>query len=63
MGYVQPHDDMEQVQRAIAVPMPTTLTSEDGRKFQLTGWHPHVVINDIVRVTIEANIEMPDDAP
>jgi hypothetical protein len=31
----------------------------DGRELMITGWHPHIVHNNILGVTIEAHIRIP----
>ena len=37
--------------------IPTNLILDDGRKLLVTEWHPHVVLNEIVKVTLTAIVE------
>lgn len=44
----------------LAMQLPAYLTSPDGRVFSIKEWHPHVVVGNVVAVTIEAHVEVPD---
>ena len=48
------NDSPEAINKAISVPNPQTLTSADGREFDIIDWNPKVKTGEIV--TVEANL-------
>lgn len=48
---------------AILLPPRISLACGDGREICITGWHPHVVYDDIVRVTVDGFITRPKEGP
>ena len=47
----------EKVDAAVAVP--NGLSCEDGRKFDIKEWHPHVVAGECVTATVKVIVKMP----
>ena len=48
------NDSPESISKAISVPNPQTLTSADGREFDIIDWNPKVKTGEVV--TVEANL-------
>lgn len=48
------NDSPESINKAISVPNPQTLTSADGREFDIIDWNPKVKTGEVV--TVEANL-------
>lgn len=42
-----------------AIRMPDFLFSDDGRRFDIREWHPHVRVGDVVSVSLEAIVRLP----
>jgi hypothetical protein len=47
----------DEIAKAIAVP--EVIWDDKGRRFDLREWHPHVVVGEVVQVTLTAIVRLP----